>query len=66
MKWVQTKTVDMLEFKGKGNLAPVYGPGICQHLQDDHGLGQEGIFAESYKMTTLQDMIGADPKAPTT
>lgn len=46
-EWVYTKSVDMTKFKGKGNPAHEYGPGICQHLQDDYALGQEVVFGGS-------------------
>lgn len=53
----------MVDFKGKGNPAPEYQLGSCQHLKENYGLGQMGSIVESLIMTTLQDMIGKDPKA---
>lgn len=46
-EWVQIAAIDMTNFKGKGNPAPEYGPGICQHLHNDYDIGQEGVVVES-------------------
>lgn len=43
-EWVQTKPVDMTDFRGKSNPTPEYGLGIFQHLQDSYSLGQESII----------------------
>lgn len=52
----------MVDIKGKGNPGPGYGPRICQHLQDDCGLGQDDVVGESSIATTFHDMIGDSPK----
>lgn len=53
----------MTDFNDKGHPEPEFQLGICKHLKDDNGLGQESIIAESPITTILHDMIGDYPKA---
>lgn len=62
VEWVQTKTEDMVDFKGKGNPTPEYRLRTCHYLNDDIDLGQEGIMVESLIVTLLHDIIAEDPK----
>lgn len=51
------------KFQGQWSPAPECGLVICQHLQDNHALGQEGVIGEAQMATTLHDMI-ADMSMP--